>query len=177
MKLFSVLYYIFFGVVAVIGLLLVVSTFPITGNYKFFVVQSGSMEPAISTGSIVMVAPKESYKIGDVITFKNLANAKAPITHRVADMRVDKGNPLYITKGDANNASDAREIVHAEVMGKVLFHVPYVGYGVAVAKTPYGFAALIIIPAAIIIADETKKIWREIKAMRKKQPHDESTPA
>lgn len=177
MKLFSSLYYVFFGLVAVIGLLLVISTFPITGNYKFFVVQSGSMEPAISTGSVVMVKPSDAYAIGEVITFVNSANAKAPITHRVAEIKVDKGNPIYITKGDANNAADAREIAHAEVMGKVLFHLPYIGYGVAAAKTPYGFAALIIIPAAIIITDESKKIWREIKAMRQKKTDNGNTPA
>lgn len=169
MKLFSILYYIFFGLAGAIGLLLVISTFPITGNYKFFVVQSGSMEPSISTGSIVMVAPKDTYMIGDIITFKNVADAKAPITHRVADIRVEQGKQTYLTKGDANNAPDAREVSPSEVLGKVLFHVPYLGYGVGAAKTPYGFSVLIILPAAILIFDEGKKIWKEIKRMREQK--------
>jgi len=73
------------------------------------VVQSGSMEPAIHTGSVVMVKPASDYKIGDVITFGEVSKTKAPITHRIYDIKVVDGNPVYITKGDANNAPDARE--------------------------------------------------------------------
>lgn len=169
MKLFRILYYAFFGLIGFIALALVVSTFPITRNYKFYIVQSGSMEPSIPMGSIVMVKPALAYRIGEVITFRNPADPRASITHRVADIRVDQGTPIYLTKGDANNAPDAREVSPSDVLGKVLFHVPYLGYGVAVAKTAYGFTILILIPAAILIVDEGEKIWREIKRMREKK--------
>ncbi len=132
------------------------------------IVQSGSMAPAIKMGSIVVVKPAEDYKIGDVITFGPCTKTKAPTTHRIYDIKVVEGKPYYITKGDANNAPDQREISKREVIGKVLFSVPYLGFAVDFAKKPLGFALIIIIPATIIIFDEIKKIFGEIKKIRQK---------
>ena len=115
-----------------------------------------------------MVKPVADYKIGDVITFGPFSKTKAPTSHRIYDIKVVDGQPVYITKGDANNAPDAREIQKKDIIGKVLFHVPYVGYAVDFAKKPLGFALIIIVPAALIIFDEVKKIIQEV---RKKKIH------
>jgi len=165
-KSFKAIYYIFIAFIVVVTLSLIVSIFPLTGNIKFMVVQSGSMEPAIHTGSVVMIKPASDYKIGDVITFGEVSKTKAPITHRIYDIKVVDGNPVYITKGDANNAPDAREVQKRDVLGKVLFSVPYLGYAVDFAKKPAGFALIIIVPAAIIIGDEIKKIFKELKKQK-----------
>jgi len=167
MKVLKIIYYIFIACIALIALLLVFSIFPITGNYKVLIVQSGSMAPAIKTGSVVIVKPVSDYKIGDVITFGQATKTKAPTSHRIYDIKVVDGQPVYITKGDANNAPDAKEISKSEIIGKVLFDVPYAGYAVDAAKKPLGFALIIVVPAAIIIFDEGKKIVGEIKKMRK----------
>jgi signal peptidase len=114
-------------------------------------------------GSVVMVKPAADYKIGDVITFGPYSKTKAPTTHRIYDIKVTGGEPIYITKGDANNAPDARELQKKDILGKVLVSVPYVGYAVDFAKKPMGFALIIIVPAAIIIYDEIRKIINEMK--------------
>jgi len=163
MKIFKVIYSIIVAFIVVVAVLLIVSVLPITGNYKIMVVQSGSMAPAIKMGSIVAVKPADDYKIGDVITFGPYTRTKAPTSHRIYDIKVIDGQPVYITKGDANNAPDAREITKRDVLGKVLFSVPYVGFAVDFAKKPIGFALIIIVPAAIIIGDEIKKIYEEVK--------------
>lgn len=163
MKLLKIVYYIFIAFIAVVAVLLIVSAFPITGNYKVMVVQSGSMAPAIKLGSVVVVKPEKDYKIGDVITFGKTGKTELPITHRIYDIRVVEGNPYYITKGDTNNAPDQREVPKREVIGKVLFSVPYVGYAVEAARKPWGFTLLIIVPAVVIIYDEARKIYNEIK--------------
>jgi len=167
MKVLKIIYYIFIACIALIALLLVFSIIPITGNYKVLIVQSGSMAPAIKTGSVVIVKPVSDYKIGDVITFGQATKTKAPTSHRIYDIKVVDGQPVYITKGDANNAPDAKEISKSEIIGKVLFDVPYAGYAVDAAKKPLGFALIIVVPAAIIIFDEGKKIVGEIKKMKK----------
>jgi len=169
MKIFKVIYYVLFGFIILVALLLIISVFPITGNIKFMVVQSGSMTPAIKMGSIVMVKPVDEYKIGDVISFGEVTRTKAPTTHRVYDIKVVEGEPYYITKGDANNAPDQREVSEREIIGKVLFSVPYLGYAVDFAKKPLGFALIILVPAGIIILDEMRKIRREIKRKRQKK--------
>ena len=169
MKPFKIIYYIVIAFIAAIVLLLVISVFPITGNIKFFVVQSGSMEPSIKTGGIVMVKPMDDYKINDVISFGKATRIKSPTTHRIYDIKVVEGKPYYITKGDANNAPDQREVSKSEIIGKVLFDIPYLGYAVDFAKKPIGFALIIIIPAVIIISDEIKKIYGEVNKKKKKK--------
>lgn len=167
MKNFKFIYYIFIAFIVAIALLLIVSSFPITGNCKILMVLSGSMEPSIKTGSVVVVKPVKDYKIGDAITFGPYSKKKAPITHRIYDIKVVEGQPIYITKGDANNAPDIREIQKKDIVGKVLFSIPFVGYAVSFAKQPLGFFLIIIIPAAIIIIDEIKNIFSEVKKKKK----------
>lgn len=163
MKSLKIIYSIIVAFIVLIAVLLIVSIFPIPGNYKLLTVISGSMEPAIKVGSVVVVKPVSNYKIGDVITFGPYSKTKAPISHRIFDIKVVDGKPIYITKGDANNAPDTREIKKSDIGGKVLFSVPYMGYAVDFAKKPMGFALIIIVPAAILVYDEIKKIFYEIR--------------
>ncbi len=160
------------AIIIAIVLLLLITIFPITGNYKVLVVQSGSMEPAIHTGSIVIVKPTDNYKIGDIITFGKISRTQAPTTHRIHDMKLQEGNPVYITKGDANNAPDTKEVLPEDIAGKVLFSIPYAGYVISAAQKPIGFAMIIILPALFIVYDEIRKIINEAKKMIKKKKGD-----
>lgn len=166
-KTVKIIYCIFLGILGAIALVVTVSAFPIPGNFKILTVLSGSMEPKIKTGSLVFVLPSANYKPGDVITFKGAGGPKAvPVTHRIVEMKVEHGSPVYVTKGDANNSPDTRQILQNEIIGKELFSVPYFGYAIEVARKPYGFLALIIIPALLIIGDQALTIWREINKKR-----------
>ena len=169
MKILKVLYYIVITFLAIITSLLIISIFPFKGNFQARIVQSGSMEPAIQTGSVVIIKPEKNYKIGDIITFGKATKFKEPVTHRIHDIKIVDGNPIYITKGDANNAPDQKEIQKREIIGKVLFHIPYLGYVVSFTKKPIGFMLIIVIPAAVIIGDEIKKIWKEIVRIKKEK--------
>ena len=172
-KIFKIAYYVFLGALCLIALLVVISAFPIKGNIQIKIVQSGSMEPSIKTGSLVLIKPASSYKIGDAVTFSgNLKDSRGnrmTITHCIVDMAVNAGAPLYITKGDANEEQDSGQLSQNEIIGKVLLDVPYVGYGVAATKTKYGFLAIILIPAIIIIYDQSVRIFKEAKRVREKR--------
>jgi signal peptidase len=170
MNILNLIYNIFIGLLVVVALLMIVSVFPISGNYKIMIVQSGSMMPIIKTGSVVFVKPVDDYKIGDIITFGPYSKDKAPTTHRIYDTKIVNRAAAYITKGDANNAPDKREVKEKDIIGKVLFSIPFLGYAVDFAKKPLGFALIIIFPAAVIIFDEIKKIYQELtknKAVKK----------
>ena len=153
----------------ILALLLIISTFPIAGNYKLMIVQSGSMEPAIHTGGIILVKPTTTYQVGDIITFGPVPKGKVPTTHRIKESRVQDGKIIYVTKGDANEDKDFNEVMHKDVWGKVYLDLPYIGYILAAAKKPIGFMALIAIPALILMYDESKKIFLEIKKMKAKK--------
>jgi len=152
-----------------VAVFMVVTLFPVTGNYKIKVVLSGSMEPAIHTGSVVIIKPEANYKIGDVITFGKDTKKDIPTTHRILDVRVEKGVYVYETKGDANKTSDAGETAGDMVIGKVLLSIPFLGFVLNFAKQPFGFAVIVVLPAIIIISDEIKKIWLEAKKIKKKE--------
>ena len=161
------LYFLVFAGIVAIALLLIVSLFPVPGNIEVKVVLSGSMEPAIKVGSVVVIRPAEDYKIGDVITFGKDTRDAIPTTHRINEMRAQAGEIFYQTKGDANEDPDVREIKKDEIIGKVAFSIPYLGFVIDFAKKPIGFLLLVIIPAGIIAIDEARKIWKEVLRMRK----------
>jgi signal peptidase len=168
-KTFKIIYYVILGAILFIALLLIVSVFPITGNIKLLSVLSGSMEPAIHTGSVVIIKPAFSYKVGDVITFGQNTKTEVPTTHRIAEMKVVEGNAVYKTKGDANNAEDTKEVLVKDVIGKVYFSIPYLGFIIDFVKKPIGLMIVIVVPAVVVIYDEIQKIVREIVEMRKKK--------
>lgn len=156
------------GVLGVAALFLV-SLVPIPGNVEVKIVKSGSMEPNIHTGSIVVIQPQEQYSIGEVITFGKDTKTDVPTTHRIAKVEQDAGGTVFVTKGDANEDPDPNPVREGEVIGKVVFSLPYAGYILNFAKQPLGFALLIVMPAAAIVLDELMAIWREIVKLRKKK--------
>lgn len=130
-------------------------------NIKLFVVQSGSMEPSIKTGSIVLAKNELDYRIGDVITFFN-TDKRNTTTHRIFNIKESNYKPLFITKGDANQAEDREGIKEENILGKVVFTLPYLGYVVSFTKTQMGFIFLIIVPAVIIIFSEILNLKKEV---------------
>jgi len=163
---------ILYGIVALmlisIAGLFAVSFVPAFG-VEIKIVKSGSMEPAISTGSLVVVHPASTYGVGDVITFGKDTKTQIPTTHRIVAVREEGGDVFYNTKGDANEEADPEEVAASGVIGKVLFHIPGAGYVLDFARTPLGFALLIGLPAAILILDELFSIVQEVRTMRRRK--------
>lgn len=168
-KIYKIFYYFFITAVFVIGALLLTTLFKTPGNYQIKIVKSGSMEPSIKTGSIIVIKPDTEYKVGDIITFGKDDKRNIPTSHRIYAVRMVQGKMLYTTKGDVNNSPDTKEISQNEIIGKVVFKMPYLGYVLDMAKKPIGFTFLVVIPALAIIYDEIMKIWKEVKRMKRKK--------
>ena len=166
---FKAIYYLFLVALIGLGALLITSLVPIPGNYDIKIVKSGSMEPAIKVGSIVLVKPAGQYKTGDIITFGEDTKTDIPTTHRIVEMRAVSGELFYTVKGDANEEPDTTEVRQSEVIGKVILTIPYLGYVLDFARTPVGFVLLVGIPAAVVVFDEVGSIFREIKRMRSRR--------
>jgi len=144
------------------------------GGHKFLIVSSGSMQPAIHAGSLVLISPikevaspvgenTKELQVGDVITYKNQTNPNLLVTHRIKSIVKENNQILIETKGDANNAPDVEKVRFENVVGKVLFAVPFLGFPVAFAKTIPGYILMIIIPALAIILSEVWVIKKEIE--------------
>lgn len=169
----TILYYGFIFVVFLLGaLLFLVQTEVLTG-YELRIVQSGSMEPAISTGSLVLVSAQERYAVGDVITYRNPGNDGVPTTHRIIEEGLQGGELAYTTQGDANESIDPRAVVDEWIIGKVVLAVPYLGYLLDFARQPIGFIFLIVLPALLIVFEEVTNLW---SAFRTRNESAEKSP-
>ncbi|MFA7244124.1 MAG: signal peptidase I [Patescibacteria group bacterium] len=137
------------------------------GGVRFLTVQSGSMEPAIKTGSLIITKSENNYYVNDIITYKSIEKPNEKITHRIVELSTDNGTVKYRTKGDANSVPDEFYVLQDNVVGKVVLKVPYIGYPIGFSRTVPGLIIIIIVPATIIVYDEISKIKKEI-ADRKK---------
>ena len=102
-------------------------TVPRMFGYHIYTVVSGSMAPAIPTGSLVYIKelPAEDIKKKDVIAFYSAMDTTSIITHRVVSNSTNMGE--FITKGDANDEKDMKPIPYENYIGKVVLSVPVVG--------------------------------------------------
>ena len=177
MKILSGIFYALFVtlLLSIAGLFLA-SILPIPGKISVKIVKSGSMEPAIMTGSIVVIQPQHAYAIGDVITFGKDTTKDVPTSHRIIGVREENGVTYFSTKGDANKTPEPDETPQSKIIGKVLFSIPSVGYILDFARKPLGFSLLIGLPATLIVIDESMRIYTEIVALRQKRRLALQTP-
>lgn len=100
-------------------------------KYQPIAVLSGSMSPTFNRGDAVVInklntREKDELKEGDIIQF--ISGTKY-VVHRIVEITNDEyGNKLFVTKGDHNNTIDATKVAMEDVIGKVSFVVPYIGY-------------------------------------------------
>lgn len=141
---------------------------PIGGDGSY-VVLSGSMEPSISTGDIVIVDEVDPRTIeeGDVITYGQ-SGTETPTTHRVVDVLDQDGAVAFQTQGDANDQPDSSPVPASAVHGKAILTIPYIGYIIGFVNTTIGFVTLVVIPFLLLIASEFSSLFRD--------EQDESTP-
>lgn len=133
-------------------------------------VLSGSMEPELHTGSLVVTRPASpgEIQVDDIITFHDYSSESDTITHRV--IRVWENNPIYFqTKGDANSVPDPFTVASKNLIGVVCFKLPVIGYFILFLKTPVGFVVSIVVPTIILIIIYSKTIWQEVARYRKRK--------
>jgi len=153
---------------ATLLLILIVSGSLFTIISPFFgwrneVVISGSMEPAIRTGSVVVVQPTrpEDIRTGDIVMYSSL-DVTSLTTHRVVKIDNDPGL-RFVTKGDANNNPDIVPIQPDQIVGSVAITIPFLGYLAQFVRTPLGFILFFLVPAAILIGSEVLHLWGEME--------------
>lgn len=99
-------------------------------NRSILVVLTGSMEPNIKSGELIIIHRQKEYCIGDVITYKDEYNDF--ITHRIVSLPNDL---LVITQGDNNNISDEPININ-QIQGKVIYHSKVLGFFVLYLLKP-----------------------------------------
>lgn len=116
---------------------------PMLFGWGSFVIVTGSMEPGISAGDVVLVSPgyDEAYVAGRVITFQDPARDDNVLTHRVVSVGEDHS---LITKGDANPTDDPTPVPAESVIGMGRLLVQFIGLPVVWFHTGNWLAILLL---------------------------------
>ena len=114
-----------------VTIILVVLIALISGFFPLYMIGIGSdsMAPTIHKGDAVVlqkVGKDDKLKKGDTIAY---ARGKLIIVHRIMEVRKNEDKKTYyITKGDANNGNDPREVYQNQVKGVVKFKIPIIAW-------------------------------------------------
>jgi len=158
----------YFSIIIIFIMILFIIIIPIfQGNLFFLTVLSGSMQPDINAGDVVIVKSADPYeiKINDIITYKQINSDKQNqyVTHRVINISVKNNSFFYKTKGDANDYPDLYQVNENDIIGKKIFTIPQLGFLINFIHQPIGFFIFLIIPGFLIIGNEVKKIIKELR--------------
>lgn len=143
---------------------------PSIAGYQLYIVLSGSMSPSFETGSVVLIRPlaPSAVQVGDIITYRDAEDSEKIVTHRV--MAVLPTEPLsFTTRGDANNANDLIPIPASNLLGRVNYSVPLLGYLLSFVRTGAGILLMVIVPALLIIVSELRRLISYAAAFEKEK--------
>ena len=167
-RVWNVVSSILVALVVILALLLVGAR---VAGLQVFTVLSGSMEPTYHTGSLIYVKKVDPYAIqeGQPITFMLDENTVA--THRVVGIVPDEEDPTVIrfrTKGDANEAEDARLVHYKNVIGTPVFSIPYLGYVADYIQHPPGRYVALSAGAVLLLLVFLPDVFSEDPDKKKK---------
>lgn len=123
-------------------------------GFSFLCVTTGSMEPTIDSGELIVIREKNKYIKNDIVTY--LDKDGFLITHRIVNISKDKVN----TKGDNNNLIDP-EIQIKDIQGKVILHSKLLGFFVIYILKPLVLIYSIVLMVICLKTKERKNYDKE----------------
>jgi len=153
--------------VVLIGVLVIVV--PMLTGSQALTVLTGSMRPTYPEGTLVIVKPTDpnELRIGDPITYQKESGVATFVTHRIISVsRSTDGTTSFITQGDNNPSPDPEPVREVQVVGKVWYSLPWIGYiNNAVGG---GEKSWIVVGLAILLFGYAG--WQFIGSLREKRP-------
>lgn len=115
-------------------------------GYSALTILSNSMQPEFSEGDVIVIKQTSANELAekDIITFGTPEGTR--VTHRITDVTEEQGEQFFITQGDNNNMADVDPVFEGQVIGKVLFSIPKLGFLSRFLSEPIGFMVLIVLP-------------------------------
>lgn len=136
---------------------------PTVFGFSPVIVLSGSMYPEFDAGDLILLKEVDAEEVqkDDVICYFSDGNKETAITHRVMDVQKDdEGNPVFVTKGDANDSEDLTAVTAEMVQGRYTgVYLPKLGDVAVFLQTPMGMVLCIVCPLGLIL------IWDAVRRM------------
>ena len=123
------------------------------------VVTSNSMYPTFERGHLLVLQsqPAEDIVVGEVIVFTAEWHYQAPVVHRVVQREYVDGEYRYYTKGDNNETNPDQDWgyrTYDDIIGVVIFGIPFVGNITLFLQTPGVLPVIVILLIVLIILPE-----------------------
>ena len=146
-------------------------------GYSFSIVVTGSMEPDIKVGELLIVkeADIKSVNVGDDIMFVSQSGVIKGeyVVHRVVEKGTDEKGDFLRTKGVHNSVVDVDAVRSGNFVGKAVFHSVFWGkiFGfLADSRTLMMIAVLVLVVPFVI-----KQIIKIVRIMKSKDDENEDT--
>jgi signal peptidase len=126
-------------------------------------VLSGSMEPALGVGDVVVakrIDPLDA-RPGDVVTFSDPDHKGRLITHRVRRIHARGDKVTFVTRGDANNASERWQIQADGELSRAMYRIPAIGRAFVAARSHGAPLVIFLLAAVALAALEVAAIWKD----------------
>lgn len=115
-------------------------------GYAVLEVVSGSMEPSIHVGDLIVIDTKnENYEENDIVTFRDTNGSF--VTHRIVAINDDN---KMVTQGDNNNTVDP-EISMDNIVGKYVLRINGAGKVLNAFKSPFVMIMILIIGVMVCV--------------------------
>lgn len=133
---------------------------------KTYVIVSGSMEPELNIGDIVVVKDIKENELqnGDIISFRE---GQSVVTHRIIDIKTLDNEIQFTTKGDNNNSADNKSINIDVIEGKVITSIPFLGKIALMLQGKLTIILIVIIFYAYFVRSEKIKNKKENRRMKR----------
>ena len=169
-KIIKTLVYIFVALLIIVNVTIlgmkIAGKQPNIFGYHVYYIASGSMEPKIKTGQVIVGKETaiEDLKVDDIVTFygtKGSLNGKI-ITHRIKKIYEEDGQIYLITRGDAADRDD-EAILATDVISVMKFKIPLAGTLIKLISNKFGFIFIVLVPLGIIFISQLVDLKKAIK--------------
>lgn len=169
------LFVLWLGLGALFAALLAAAAPLAIGDHSF-TMRSGSMTPTLETGDVVVTEPIAplSARVGQIVTFRDPEGSGKLFSHRVQSIRPAGDVVHFVTRGDANTATERWSVPADGTLGRVVYRVPKIGYALVWTATPEGRIGLIAIPALLLCWTALARIWRPLGESEPGEPELEA---
>ena len=124
-------------------------------GFRVYRVISGSMQPTLQIGDIIIIRKEKEYHINDIITYDT---GLTTVTHRIKSI----DNNGVVTKGDANDVND--DVFNVDkIVGKYFFRISMISLFSNIMIVNSVFIVLIVLFSSILILTIFYRFIRNIE--------------
>ena len=137
-------------------------------GYKMYVIISGSMQPELEVGDIVVVKKinPNDLKKDDVISFRK---GQTIITHRIVEVKNAEEKLQFLTKGDNNNTNDKDLVSDKEIEGIVVNKIQKIGKIVLKLRDKTLIILIILIYYIFLMYDQSVQKRKNLRRIKREE--------